>query len=47
VRTTPAGSVTLAFNDDNNATLTYTLDTQPGSKSLTRFDFSSPRAVCR
>jgi hypothetical protein len=43
----PAGSVALTFSDDDHATLAYTVDTQSGSKPLTRFTFSSPRTQCR
>lgn len=47
VKLAPAGSVQVTFSDADNATLAYTLDTQPGTKSLTRFAFSSPKTICQ
>lgn len=47
VATAPAGSVSLAFSDANNGTLTYTLDTVTQSKPITRIAFAAPGTVCK
>ncbi|HET7731533.1 MAG TPA: YncE family protein [Usitatibacter sp.] len=43
----PVGSVSLAFSDANNATLTYTMDTVTQTKAITRNVFATPATVCR
>ena len=47
VKLAPVGTVALAFSDADNALLSYTVDTQSGTKSLTRFAFSTPKTVCQ
>jgi len=47
VKQVPVGSVTLTFSDADTATLAYAVDAQAGSKSLTRFAFSSPKTTCQ
>ena len=47
VHSAPAGSVTLTFTADDAATMAWTVDTVSGSKSLTRYAFSSPHSACR
>lgn len=43
----PAGHATLAFNDADNGTFTYTLDGISQSKPIARQVFASPKTVCR
>jgi hypothetical protein len=43
----PAGSLTLTFNDANNATMDYTVSGITRSKALTRYAFATPVTVCR
>ena len=47
VKQVPVGSVTLTFTGADTATLAYTADAQPGTKSLTRFSFSTPKTTCQ
>lgn len=47
VRLTPAGSITLTFPDERSGTMAYTVDGVPGTKAITRTEFSSPATVCR
>ena len=41
------GSVTLAFTDTSNGTMTYTVDGVTQSKTITRFGFATPVTTCR
>jgi YVTN family beta-propeller protein len=43
----PAGSVTFAFSDANNGTMTYTVEGITQSKPITRIAFGNPATVCR
>ena len=43
----PAGSATLVFADEANATFAYTVSGVSGSKSITREIFATPRTGCR
>ena len=47
VKQVPVGSVTLTFTGADTATMAYSVDAQSGTKSLTRFTFSSPKTACQ
>jgi len=47
VTNTPVGTVTVAFSDGNNGTLSYTVNGVSRSKPITRQVFSTPATVCR
>lgn len=46
VQSTQVGTMTIAFDDGNNAQLTYTLDGVTVNKAITRQVFSSPKTKC-
>jgi hypothetical protein len=47
VSRTPVGSMTVAFSDAANGTLTYSVNGVSQSKPISRFVYSTPKTTCR